>query len=57
MAINVSVQAPELFKIPDRPGRPTTYKITVPGTRAKIFANADELAELYEQIRRELDAN
>lgn len=51
------MKPPQLTKVPDRPGRPATYKITVPGTRAKIFTNAEELEELYEQIKQELDKN
>lgn len=48
------MQAPKLTRLPDKPDRPVTYKITVPGTRAKIFASAEELVALNEQIAREL---
>lgn len=43
--------------LPAQPGKAAKYKITVPGTRAKIFTSTEELAELYEQIKKELDKN
>lgn len=46
--------SPELTKIQDKPGSKDIYKITVPGTRAKIFANIEELRELYKQIEKEI---